>query len=60
MVNIDADGQFDPADIAKLIQPLLLEADMVSADRFSLHKAKNIPWIKDKLNRLAAISSAAS
>lgn len=55
MVNIDADGQFDPADIAKLIQPLLAgQADMVSADRFSLHKAKNIPWIKDKLNRLAA------
>jgi glycosyltransferase involved in cell wall biosynthesis len=55
MVNIDADGQFDPADIAKLIQPLLAgQADMVSADRFSFHKAKNIPWIKDKLNRLAA------
>lgn len=55
MVNIDADGQFDPLDIEKLIRPILSgQADMVSADRFSLHKAKNIPWIKDFLNRFAA------
>lgn len=55
MVNIDADGQFDPQDIAKLIAPILAnEADMVSADRFDHLKAKNIPWIKDTLNRLAA------
>lgn len=55
MVNIDADGQFDPLDIEKLVAPLLAgQADMVSADRFSEYKAKNIPWIKDFLNRLAA------
>lgn len=55
MVNIDADGQFDPLDIEKLIRPILSgQADMVSADRFSYHKAKNIPWIKDVLNRFAA------
>ncbi len=55
MVNIDADGQFDPADIAKLIEPILKnEADLVSADRFDRLAAKNIPWIKDKLNRFAA------
>ncbi|MDD5083452.1 MAG: glycosyltransferase family 2 protein [Candidatus Moranbacteria bacterium] len=55
MVNIDADGQFNPQDIAKLIA-LILEhkADIVSADRFGEHKAKNIPWIKDSMNRLAA------
>lgn len=55
MVNIDADGQFDPNDIQKLIDPILKgEADMVIADRFGEHKAKNIPWIKDFLNRFAA------
>lgn len=55
MVNIDADGQFDPEDIKKLIQPLLKhEADMVSADRFDHLAAKNIPFLKDLLNRLAA------
>lgn len=55
MVNIDADGQFDPNDIPKLLSPILEEkADMVVASRFGKHKAKNIPWIKDFLNRLAA------
>lgn len=55
MVNIDADGQFDPNDIQKLIDPIIDgEADMVIADRFGEHKAKNIPWIKDFLNRFAA------
>ncbi|OGI16389.1 MAG: hypothetical protein A3J63_01755 [Candidatus Moranbacteria bacterium RIFCSPHIGHO2_02_FULL_40_12b] len=55
MVNIDADGQFDPNDIQKLIDPILRnEADLVSADRFGKYKAKNIPWAKDFLNRFAA------
>lgn len=55
MVNIDADGQFDPNDIQKLITPILKnEKDMVIADRFGEHRAKNIPWIKDFLNRFAA------
>ncbi|MCW1888748.1 MAG: glycosyltransferase family 2 protein [Candidatus Moranbacteria bacterium] len=55
MVNIDADGQFDPEDIKKIIQPILShEVDMVSADRFDHLAAKNIPFIKDVLNRLAA------
>ncbi|MFA6973547.1 MAG: DPM/DPG synthase family glycosyltransferase [Parcubacteria group bacterium] len=55
MVNIDADGQFDPQDIRSLIQPILdAEVDMVSADRFSEKTAKDIPWIKSFLNRVAA------
>jgi glycosyltransferase involved in cell wall biosynthesis len=55
MVNIDADGQFNPEDIKQIIAPLLAQqADIVSADRFSEHKAQNIPWIKDVMNRLAA------
>jgi hypothetical protein len=34
-VNIDADGQFDPADISRLISPILnREADFVTATRF--------------------------
>lgn len=55
MVNMDADGQFNPADISKLIKPVLEnEADMVSADRFGEHKAKNMPAVKYFLNRFAA------
>jgi len=55
MVNIDADGQFNSSDIPKIIEPILNgEADMVSADRFGKHKAKNIPWIKSFLNRAVA------
>jgi len=55
LVNIDADGQFDPQDIKKLIVPVLKhEADMVSADRFDHLQAKNIPFVKDVLNRFAA------
>lgn len=55
MVNIDADGQFDPQDIKKLIAPILAhQADMVSADRFDHLKAKNIPFLKEILNRMAA------
>lgn len=35
MVNIDADGQFNPADIIKLVEPVLEEkADFVTASRF--------------------------
>jgi glycosyltransferase involved in cell wall biosynthesis len=55
MVNIDADGQFNSQDIQKLIDPILNgQADMVSADRFGDHKAKNMPASKYYLNRIAA------
>lgn len=36
IVNIDGDGQFNPADIAKLVAPLLRdEADFVTCSRFA-------------------------
>jgi glycosyltransferase involved in cell wall biosynthesis len=36
IVNIDGDMQFNPADITKLVQPLLMdEADFVTCSRFS-------------------------
>jgi glycosyltransferase involved in cell wall biosynthesis len=55
MVNIDADGQFDPEEIPKLLHPILTnQADMVIGDRFSQSSAENIPWIKDFFNRLGA------
>lgn len=55
MVNIDADGQFPTSDIPKFTQ-LILEnkADMVVASRFGIKLARNMPWIKNYLNRLAA------
>ncbi len=48
IVNIDADGQFNPKDIPKLIKPILdEEADMVTASRFiNPEMTKNMPWIK--------------
>ena len=55
MVNIDADGQFNPNDIAKIIEPILSgDADMTSADRFGIREAKNMPKAKYYLNRFAA------
>ena len=55
MVNIDADGQFDPNDIPKLLEPILSgRSDMVIANRFGKTKAKNIPFIRESLNKFAA------
>lgn len=48
MINIDADGQFDPADIKKLLKVLLINnADFISASRFlSTEKIDNMSFIK--------------
>jgi glycosyltransferase involved in cell wall biosynthesis len=55
MVNIDADGQFDASEISKLLEPILKgKADMVIGNRFGETKAKNIPWIRKNLNKIAA------
>lgn len=55
MVNMDADGQFDPNDIEKIVTPILEgKADLVSASRFSGKKAKNMPAIKKFLNFIGA------
>ncbi len=55
MVNIDADGQFNPDDIPKLLTPILEgHYDMVIANRFSHLTAKDIPWVRSFLNRFAA------
>jgi glycosyltransferase involved in cell wall biosynthesis len=55
MVNIDADGQFDPNDIPKILLPILSgQCDMVIASRFGKHEAIGMPKIKYHLNRFAA------
>ncbi|MCA9364603.1 MAG: glycosyltransferase family 2 protein [Candidatus Moranbacteria bacterium] len=55
MVNIDADGQFDPGQIQSMIDPVLSgKADMVVGDRFGDHEAQNMPWTKKFLNKFAA------
>jgi glycosyltransferase involved in cell wall biosynthesis len=55
LVNMDADGQFNPNDIQKIIAPILSgEADMVSADRFGDAEAKDMPKAKYHLNKIAA------
>ncbi len=58
MVNIDADGQFSPDDIAKLVEPVASKkADMVVASRFSKDKELNpqrMPYFKKAMNMLIA------
>jgi glycosyltransferase involved in cell wall biosynthesis len=48
IVSIDADGQFDPADIPKLVAPVLRgEADLATASRFADPRlVPEMPWIK--------------
>jgi len=53
MVNMDADGQFNPDDIEKLLKPVIeKKADFVTASRF-INKAyvPRMPWIKLLGNR---------
>ena len=56
IVNIDADGQFDPKDIPKLLAPVLEgRADMVTASRFAdPDLIPKMPWIKKWGNRRVA------
>lgn len=53
IVNIDGDGQFDPTDITKLIQPLLNDqADFVTCSRFADPKLyPDMPKVKFWGNR---------
>lgn len=54
-VNIDADRQFNPNDIAKVVKPIVQHrADIVSASRFSGIKPVNMPFIKRFLNQVIA------
>jgi len=48
LVNIDADGQFNPSDIDTLIKPIVDgEADFVTASRFKDSSIKpEMPWVK--------------
>jgi glycosyltransferase involved in cell wall biosynthesis len=54
IVTIDSDGQFDPADIPKLIAPVLSgEADFSTASRFKDPAlVPDAPWIKRWGNRV--------
>ncbi len=53
IVNIDADDQFDPSEIPKLIKPILEnDADMVSGSRFKNKESiSEIPFIRRWGNR---------
>ena len=57
VVNIDGDGQFDSADISKLIEPILKnEADLVTGSRFINREfiPQNMPKIKICGNRMVS------
>ncbi|MBD3238100.1 MAG: glycosyltransferase [Candidatus Moranbacteria bacterium] len=52
LVNIDADGQFNPDDIPKLTAPIIAkQADIVIGSRFSGIKPINMPISKKMINR---------
>ena len=56
VATIDADGQFDPADIAKLVEPIIKDqADFVSASRFKDPAlTPDMPYAKHWGNRVIA------
>lgn len=56
IVNIDGDGQFNPQDIPKLIEPIIQgQADMVTASRFAdPDLIPRMPWIKKWGNQVGA------
>ena len=55
LVGIDADGQFDPAEIPVIIQPLLAnQADMVIGNRFTQGRPQYMPPIKYRGNKMVA------
>lgn len=55
LVGIDADGQFDPAEIPDMIQPLLNnQADMVVGNRFTQGVPQHMPRIKYRGNKMVA------
>lgn len=52
LVSIDADGQFNPTDIPKLIEPVISgKHHMVTANRFESGKPQNMPRVKYWGNR---------
>lgn len=54
VVNTDADGQYDPKEIAKLIEPIIKgEADMVSGDR-RVADLDHMPATKKYGNRIGS------
>ncbi len=55
LVGIDADGQFDPAEIPDIIAPLLENhADMVIGNRFTQGRPQYMPSIKYHGNKMVA------
>lgn len=57
IVNIDADGQFDPVDIEQLVRPIAKnETEMVTASRFMDRRLRpNMPRMKLIGNRLMSL-----
>jgi glycosyltransferase involved in cell wall biosynthesis len=54
IVNTDADGQYDPADIPRLVKPILEgEADLVVGDR-GVGEVRDFSWTKRRLQKLGS------
>ncbi len=55
IVTFDADGQHDPADVPRILAPVLSgEVDVALGSRF-LGSTKNLPWTRSVLLRMAIL-----
>ncbi len=57
IVTLDADGQTDPEEMPKFIEPLLSGYDWVKGTRFTYGRPLNMPWHRWFGNKVLAITS---
>jgi len=57
IVTLDADGQTDPAEMPKFIEPLLSGYDWVKGSRLTHGRPLNMPWHRWFGNKVLAITS---
>ena len=57
IVTLDADGQTDPAEMPKFIEPLLDGYDWAKGSRLTYGRPLNMPWHRWLGNRVLAITS---
>jgi glycosyltransferase involved in cell wall biosynthesis len=57
IVTLDADGETDPEDIPKFIEPLLNGYDFAKGSRLAYGRPPNMPWHRWFGNKVLAITS---
>lgn len=57
IITLDADGQTDPEDIPRFIEPLLQGYDFAKGSRLTYGRPSNMPWHRWVGNKVLAITS---